>query len=42
MDAIEADMLRDLPPDAVDQLHCTLATCAHSLGATRPRLPPRP
>lgn len=37
MDAIEADMLRDVPPDVV--LGHTLATCAHSLEATRPRVP---
>jgi DNA-binding MarR family transcriptional regulator len=39
MDAIEADMLRDLPPDVVEALRGTLATCAHSLEATRPRAP---
>ena len=41
MDAIEADMLRDLEPDVVEILRRTLATCAHSLEATRPRMPPQ-
>lgn len=39
MDAIEADMLSDLEPDVVEVLRRTLATCAHSLEATRPRAP---
>jgi DNA-binding MarR family transcriptional regulator len=42
MDAIESDMLRDVSPEAADVLGHTLATCAHALEATRPRLPPRP
>jgi DNA-binding MarR family transcriptional regulator len=41
MDSIEADMLRDLPPEAVDFLRHTLAHCAHALEATRPRGPQR-
>jgi DNA-binding MarR family transcriptional regulator len=41
MDVIEADMLRDVPPEAVELLGHTLATCAHSLEATRPRVPLR-
>ena len=41
MDSIEADMLRDLPPEAVDFLRRTLAHCAHALEATRPRGPQR-
>jgi DNA-binding MarR family transcriptional regulator len=41
MDAIEDDMLRDLPPEVVEHLRRTLATCAHSLEATRPRMPPQ-
>jgi DNA-binding MarR family transcriptional regulator len=38
MDEIEADMLRDLPPEEVDMLRSALATCAHSLETSRPRL----
>ena|SRR5689334_8795846 len=38
MDDIEADMLRDLPPDAVEELRTALASCAHALETTRPRL----
>ena len=38
MDAIEAEMLRDLPPDAVEELRSALGSCAHALEATRPRL----
>jgi hypothetical protein len=41
MDTIEHDMLRDVPPEAADVLGRTLASCAHALEATRPRLPPR-
>ena len=41
MDAIEADMLGDLAPEAIELLRGTLATCAHSLEATRPRVPLR-
>ena len=40
MDAIEADMLRALDADSVELLRGMLASCAHSLEATRPRLPP--
>ncbi len=40
MDAIETDMLRDLNLDSVELLRGMLASCAHSLEATRPRLPP--
>jgi DNA-binding MarR family transcriptional regulator len=42
MDTIETDMLRDLAPETIEQLRRTLATCAHSLEATRPRLPLQP
>ena len=42
MDTIESDMLRDVSPEAADLLGQTLASCAHALEATRPRLPPRP
>ncbi len=38
MDQIEADMLRDLPPEEVEVLRSALATCAHTLESTRPRL----
>jgi DNA-binding MarR family transcriptional regulator len=41
MDTIEQDMLRDVAPEAADALGQTLASCAHALEATRPRLPPR-
>jgi DNA-binding MarR family transcriptional regulator len=41
MDMIERDMLRDVSPEAADLLGQTLASCAHALEATRPRLPPR-
>jgi DNA-binding MarR family transcriptional regulator len=37
MDKIEADMLRDFGPDSVELLRSMLASCAHSLEATRPR-----
>ena len=41
MDAIEADMLRDLPPETVDIVREALWSCAHGLEATlvdsRPR-----
>ena len=40
MDVIEADMLRGLDDDDVELLRAMLASCAHSLEATRPRLPP--
>lgn len=40
MDAIEADMLDGLAPEAVDAVRDVLLSCAHSLEATRPR--PRP
>jgi hypothetical protein len=42
MDTIESDMLRDVSPEVADLLAQTLASCAHALEATRPRLPPRP
>jgi DNA-binding MarR family transcriptional regulator len=38
MDEIEADMLRDLPPEAVEELRTALGSCAHALETTRPRL----
>jgi hypothetical protein len=38
MDQIESDMLREIGPGGVDQLREMLASCAHSLEATRPRL----
>ena len=34
MDAIEADMLRDVPPESVELLRQLLGTCAHSLEET--------
>ncbi|MBV9466326.1 MAG: MarR family transcriptional regulator [Solirubrobacterales bacterium] len=39
MDEIEADMLQDLDVDDLDLLRTMLASCAHSLEVTRPRLP---
>jgi hypothetical protein len=42
MDAIETDMLQDLGIDSVELLRGMLASCAHSLETTRPRLPPSP
>jgi DNA-binding MarR family transcriptional regulator len=39
MDTIEIDMLGDLPAESVELLHNTLAACAHSLEATKPRTP---
>jgi DNA-binding MarR family transcriptional regulator len=38
MDQIEADMLRDLPPEEAETLRSALAACAHALETTRPRL----
>jgi DNA-binding MarR family transcriptional regulator len=38
MDAIEAEMLRDLPPDAIEELRAALGSCAHALETSRPRL----
>ena len=38
MDEIEADMLRDLPQDAIEELRTALGSCAHALETTRPRL----
>jgi DNA-binding MarR family transcriptional regulator len=35
MDTIEADMLRELPPDSVEALRTMLASCAHSLETAR-------
>jgi DNA-binding MarR family transcriptional regulator len=40
MDAIEADMLHGLGDEQLQLLRSMLASCAHSLEATRPRLPP--
>jgi len=37
LDKIENDMLGQLPSDNIDLLRDMLATCAHSLEATRPR-----
>jgi DNA-binding MarR family transcriptional regulator len=44
MDAIEADMLGDLPPDTVETVREALWSCAHGLEATLPtaRARPRP
>jgi DNA-binding MarR family transcriptional regulator len=42
MDAIEADMLDGLAPEAVDAVREVLRSCAHSLEATRPLPRPRP
>jgi DNA-binding MarR family transcriptional regulator len=39
MEAIEADMLQSLDTDDVELLRTMLASCAHSLESTRPRLP---
>jgi DNA-binding MarR family transcriptional regulator len=39
MDVIEADMLGDLGPEHIEMLREMLASCAHSLEATRPRRP---
>jgi DNA-binding MarR family transcriptional regulator len=39
MDVIEADMLGDVGPENIATLRETLASCAHSLEATRPRPP---
>ena len=38
LDEIEADMLRDLPPDEIEALRASLGSCAHALETTRPRL----
>ena len=38
MDEIEADMLRDFPPDEIEALRTSLGSCAHALESTRPRL----
>jgi DNA-binding MarR family transcriptional regulator len=38
LDEIEADMLRDLPPDEVEALRTALGSCAHALETVRPRL----
>jgi DNA-binding MarR family transcriptional regulator len=40
VDIIEADMLRELPPETVETVRGALRSCAHSLEATKP--PPRP
>ena len=42
VDRIEADMLRDLPPDTVEVVRRAMASCAHSLGATNPAPRTRP
>ncbi len=42
VDRIEADMLRDLPPETVEVVRRAMASCAHSLGATNPAPRPRP
>jgi DNA-binding MarR family transcriptional regulator len=39
MDAIEIDMLGDLPPQSVEMLRNLLTDCAHALEASRPRTP---
>jgi DNA-binding MarR family transcriptional regulator len=39
MDLIEADMLRGLPPESIAGLQSMLASCAHELEATMPRVP---
>ena len=39
MDAIEAEMLGDLPAEDVEMLRGMLAACAHSLEPLRPRAP---
>lgn len=41
VDQIEADMLRDLPPETVEVVRRAMASCAHSLGATNPAPRPR-
>jgi DNA-binding MarR family transcriptional regulator len=45
MDAIESDMLGDLPPETIDTVREALWSCAHALEATlpvsRPRAVPR-
>jgi DNA-binding MarR family transcriptional regulator len=42
VDAIEADMLRDVAPETVDVVRDALRACAHSLEATKPSPRPRP
>lgn len=42
MDVVELDMLGDLPAEDVDLLRHTLAVCARSLEAARPRSSPLP
>ena len=37
MDEIESDMLADLDPEMIETVREALASCAHSLEATRPR-----
>lgn len=39
MDIIEADMLAQVPPEAIETLRGLLVDCAHALEATRPRSP---
>lgn len=40
MDVIETDMLQGIRSDELQLLRAMLASCAHSLEVTRPRLPP--
>lgn len=42
MDAIEADMLGDLPSETVEVVRRALGSCAHSLEVTNPSPRPRP
>ena len=42
MDGIEADMLRELPPETVEVVRSALGSCAHSLEVTNPSPRPRP
>jgi DNA-binding MarR family transcriptional regulator len=42
MDAIEADMLGDLPSETVEVMRRALGSCAHSLEVTNPSPRPRP
>jgi DNA-binding MarR family transcriptional regulator len=42
MDAIESDMLGDLPPETVEVVRAALGSCAHSLEVSNPSPRPRP
>ena len=42
VDAVEADMLGDLPAEAVELMSTSLATCARALELTLARRTPRP